>query len=222
MAPASWNIGLFVADLLVDQHGFEQLDAPSHFLKKVDGQHAALVSMSPWDREPPGGHDRPSVYFGVARRDINELWRDLIRETIDPWKATTNVSFSADDPSLGSLSYLTTSRDDVAEFVDEWIPKMLAERTNLASVEAELTRRRRRTTVANGLMKGDPTVFPRMMNALLDGWTEEEEAEFMGELQGRHDFLNPEPRARVAAQMERVRAWVAEHPDGVERELTGR
>lgn len=215
MSNEVWNIGLYVADLLTDQHGFEQLEEPSHFRKVVDSQHAAFVSISPWDRKPPGGYDSPSVRFGVARRDINELWAKLINDRVEPWRSTVSFSYSETE-RVGSFLYFEHSQDDVEGFVDEWMPKMVAEHTNLASVERRLGEVRR-----SGRM--DTTFIPRMMNALLDGWTEADSVEFLGELSNRIENLSDQDdRERIHRQIERVKAWVAEHPDGVERELTGR
>lgn len=63
-----------------------------------------------------------------------------------------------------------------------------------------------------------------MMTALMDGWDDAAEEEFMAPMLVQlEETWDSDPDGSVRrGKIERVRAWIAEHPDGVERELIDR
>ncbi len=62
-----------------------------------------------------------------------------------------------------------------------------------------------------------------MLNSLLDGWSDEAEEEFLVPMIATldEDWPNDPDKSIRQGRVDRIRAWIAEHPDGVERELTG-
>ena len=69
----------------------------------------------------------------------------------------------------------------------------------------------------------DPTRFPRMMEALMGGWNDAHEEEFLLPMVAQLDETwKSDPDGSIRrGKIDRVRAWIEEHPDGVERELLG-
>lgn len=123
-----WDIGRLIGDELVARFGFEaEPDWDGVFQRVVDSQHAVIVTIGDWGRVPGGGSTMPSPRFGVARRDINELWNNLLDDRVRRWRRTVREHpwFFGREP----VSFLT-SRDepvDVTRWMDELIPRLVAE-----------------------------------------------------------------------------------------------
>lgn len=220
------NVGWEVANRLLDVHGFEQGTdlSPGEFRRIVDSQHAATVTFEKWD-EKGGGALTARFELGVARRDINELWRDLLQEGWSIWWPTLRERhpwFFNDGRPHSGMSYLTWSggprtysEDEVAHWVDTYIPRLLDEAMSLSFVREHLAKYQTGKNV-------DQTRLPRIMNALLDGeWTEEADAELLGRLRLRIEKNPPgtDNHALAVRQLAAVEKWLAEHPDGIDREL---
>lgn len=212
------NIGWEVANRLVDVHGFEPApEHPGRFRRIVDSQHAVLVTFSRWD-EPNGGALRASFYFGIARRDINELWRDLLDPRVLTWRPTLQErpTFFDDGRPLAGFSDRDYTAEEMADWLDLWVPRLVSEAPCLPFLRAKLA------DEAFQNRSPDATQVPRMINKLLDGeWTEEEDEEWFG--RWRQTMKN-RPSEHVGHQAAvrktaAVRAWLEAHPDGVEREL---
>jgi|GEM_PF-3803903 len=217
------NVEAEVADRIVEKYGFERMPnkTVAWFRLIVDSQHSAMVLFSKWDGpNGPTGGLTAAFKFGIARRDINELWSELFGNELGIWRTTVEERwpfFEHGRPGAG-LSYSEYSVQEVEEWVDLWVPRLI-ESSTLPFVKEKLDEfsKRSRPTV-------DMTKTPRMMNKLLDGeWSDADEVEFLGSF---HEMIEkfPADDERVVlrkAQLERLRAWLAEYPDGIERELTG-
>ena len=209
----SQNLGREAFSQLVEKHGFTG-DAPNLF-KQVDSQHAFCVRISRWDGRPEGGDNSFVLGLGVARRDNNQL-RDVLLPGWGDWGKTlieTSPPFIEECPRP-NFSYMLNSIEEIGQWADLWIPRLVDETTNLPFIKAKLDEYK--TDIGF-------TIFPRLVEAMLDGWNDEAEEEFMdGHFlrQLGEDWKDDPDRSIRQGRLDRVREWIAEHPDGIERELT--
>ncbi|MEM7095247.1 MAG: hypothetical protein AAF567_19770 [Actinomycetota bacterium] len=107
------------------------------------------------------------------------------------------------------------SREDVASYLERWVPT-LDEVANLSFVDAYVDARNPATGSYLHLQA-------RIANRMLWGWDAEDEAMLVDDLERFSHVKEGHPtRVQMQAVYERRVAWIAAHPDGIERELTGR
>ena len=215
MGKEDWNVGLELQELLFTEHGFEQGHSGGLFLRRMDAQHGVVIKASRWTAA--GGGDRKlGVLIGFARRDNNLLWRDLINERVNEWRTTVDV---LDPVGTGYKNFIGTDglRPDIAGWLNKTVPR-LVELANYRYISDTLAEQ---GVAYEGRL--DPTRFPRMMEALLGGWNDAHEEEFLAPMVAQLDETwksDPDGSER-RGKIDRVRAWIEQHPDGVERELLG-
>lgn len=225
--PGQRDFGWEAANRLIEVHGFAHATdiAPGQFRRVVDSQHAATVSFDSWDEKTGGGYNA-SFSLGVARRDINELWRELLQPGWSSWWPTVKErvppGFFDDGRPAGGMGDLTWdggprtyTKDEVIDWVDTYVPRLVEAATSLSFVREHLVKYKTGKNV-------DETRIPRMMDALLDGrWDDLAEAELLGRLRLRVEKNPPSTQGHIVAvrQLAAVEAWLAKNPDGVEREL---
>jgi|GEM_PF-6497180 len=133
------NVGLRMARLLLERFGFQEAGIPGRFRKITDSQHAVIVSVTPWDEFGRGGGSRAQPEFGIARRDINELWGELL----------TNPSITPLHPTMesGAHRFLgqpramwgsDTSENEIVAWLDQWVPRLVAEVPSLPFLQRYL------------------------------------------------------------------------------------
>jgi len=218
MADGRWNVGRFIGDELVERFGFsEDAEYGGVYRRIMDSQHAVSVRMGGWDCLPGGGTPIPLPDFGVSRRDINELWHDLLNPRVKKWVDTVSGSLHFFGRPQDSFNYKDTPQT-VREWTDEWIPRLIDEVPHLSFVEAQMALKAKHEYQSTR----NSVQVPRMMTALMAGWTEAAEAEFMTPLlvQLGETWDTDLDRSMRQGKIDRVRAWISEHPDGIERELT--
>ena len=208
-----WNVGLELRDLLFAEHGFEQGHRDGSFLRRVDSQHGLVIRASRW-AAAGGGDVSLGVLIGFARRDNNQLWNQLLDERVHEWRTTVSV---LDPVGTGYKSFIVVDglRPDIAGWLNETVPR-LVELTNYRYIADALAEQRE---AYEGRL--DPTLFPRMMEALMGGWNDAREEEFLAPMVAQLDEMwksDPDGSMR-RGKIDRVRAWIEQHPDGVEREL---
>lgn len=215
---AEVNMGLEAAERLVERFGFDRTGMKNGWMRKMVGDHAVLAMLEPWKEKSPHGGTRTSVTFAVARTDMNQLWHDLISSGVSPIWPTV-----AERGSLGFFGQRTNgwisalhTTEEMFAWIDEWVPHMLEERiTSLEFVEEQLTFQHAR--IVRLKRPSDWTHVPRFMLRLVQGgWTTADEEEFIAPRVARIEAasgLKLEPQLRE--DLERLRAWMAEHPDGI-------
>ena len=116
----------------------------------------------------------------------------------------------------GLKSFIGTGglRPDIAGWLNRTVPR-LVELTNYRYIADTLARH---GAAAPGL---DRTRFPRMTEALLGGWNDSHEEEFLVPMVAQLDetWKSDPGGLERRGKIDRVRAWIEQHPDGVEREL---
>ncbi|MEM7095243.1 MAG: hypothetical protein AAF567_19750 [Actinomycetota bacterium] len=219
----SWNIAEFIEAQLRESFGFsawsesERTGADGCFEHVVDEQHAVIVVIDGFGRGDGAG-SVPSLTVSLSRRDINELLAELsLASDVGPWRHTVlektwRPFLDRTHPSwIGSR----TTADEVAEYLDEWTPLLLAA-ANLPFIEGYMNE----VDPQSGEVEYRSV---RIANRMLWGWDAGDDALLEAD---RDRFAHgPEGhplRIRVEAEYERRVAWIAAHPDGIERELTGR
>ena len=196
------NVGREVRAHVTERFGFVDDDVhPGRYRRAVDAQHQLVITDDSWDLGKNGGHSTANLQFQVARRDINELWKELLNPDIGLWWPTVKVNRLLFDGNsrLGAVRVAA----EVAEYCDEWVLKFIEEAPVLSYVhemfEAALPIR----------PLWQATRIARMLDTLLEGeWSEIAEEEFF-------------PDQITTVKQEAIRAWVVEHPDGVERDVHG-
>lgn len=206
-----------VHDALIGRFGYTHRDT-GRFTIDVDSQHQALVVVGP--NFGQRRTNQAEIGLGVIRRDVRDLESELLHDRLPEWRATirnaTKPHFWGEpDPYF---SYLRHTSEDVQEWLDGNIPRLVTEACNYGFVAMKLEE-----AASHGssyAASSDRTWSSRLATALLDGWTDEAEDEFMSvlvselEAEDRHDV----DRSKRQGRIDRVRAWIAEHPDGIERE----
>ena len=206
-----------IRDALVDRFSYTYRQR-GQFTLEVDDQHSATVMVGPNFGERRT--NQASIHLGVIRRDINDLWRELYSSTLSESHATVSNGhrphfWREPDPHF---SYMHHSERVIQEWLDVHITRLADEACNFGFVSAKLEE----------LANSDSTTakfatIPRFMTALLDGWTDEAEQEFMAPMiaQLDEDWPDDPDKSKRHAKIDRIREWIAGHPDGIERELTG-
>ena len=86
MAFVNRNIGREIREQLIEHFGFTDDDqTPGQYRRAVDAQHQLVITDGSWHIGKDGGHSSAGLDFLVARRDINELWMELLNPDIGPF-----------------------------------------------------------------------------------------------------------------------------------------
>ncbi len=137
LSDGRWNMGRFIGEELIERFGFEEEPANRGVFRRiVDTQHAAVVIVDGWDELPGGGRTSAAPTFGVARRDINELWHELLDTRIHRWRPSITESKPFFDRQPVVLKF-TQTPVAVAAWLDEWIPGFVDKAPRWSFVEAE-------------------------------------------------------------------------------------
>lgn len=217
------NLGREVGELLVDEHGFARDDrVPGRFFRVVDSQHALVFWDADWDKGPGGytwkaGYLTVSAQLFVARRDINELAleiydKDIFRHPYPTVRVDREIRPMGFGRYTGQFEGFNREVErDVPAWIDSWLPEFAERTPNMPLLTQSIAKQ------AAHPRGGGVVSWVRWMTAMLDGWTEADEQEF---LLVEHDAkTGPDTIDSFSATVERTRAWLAEHPDGIEREL---
>ena len=210
------NIGLEISTVLRETFGFVEGRFPGEFVKEIDPQHAVIVDVEPWDEKPPGGSRSPGVRFGVARRDINELWAELLdNSSIVPLTPLIEgAERFCGQPRASWLSHRDPP-EEIEAWLLEWVPRLLDEVPNLTFIQAYLKRNIDPAVVGEVAAQnyGRTTAPVRMMDRLLDGvWTPQDHDELLVPLWGGSGAMWEAAAAAIAD-------WHERHPNGVDRDL---
>lgn len=219
------NVGLDVFERMRDFHGFDvrSKKVSNQLERSIDAEHAVGIFLSPWQKAPPTGGRRVTVAFSVSRQDISRLQAKLRGHPDGSW------SWAASEPRpfFGQSEGVWASgddRDEIESWIDAWVPTLVSEAPSLGFIEAwwEHTRPPAEDADQTGIWFGRYQ-WPRICNQLLWGWTAEAETELLEPYVKITERFGPEHRlyARRTEIVERVRSWIAEHPDGIDRQLTG-
>lgn len=203
MGFVSRNAGREVQSHLLTRFGFvNDEDRPGRYRLPVDAQHQLVITDGTWGKSKEGGHTSANLYFQVARRDINEL-RGQILNDMGVWWPTLKVDtiLFDGDRTVGHLSDFRLDAAAVSAFCDLWVPRFVAEAPRLSYIHEMFAAARAHEKLARS------TKIPRMLDSMLEGtWSSDAEAEFF-------------PGLIVPDDQEKIRRWVAENPNGIEREL---
>lgn len=212
------NVGLEFREILFAEYGFEQgpYNHGGNFLRIVDAQHCLHVNADRWDA-PGGGAIIFGLRIGVGRRDNNQLWRDLLDDRVHEWSRTVALAQDVLGEPLRSFHGWEGARPDMAGWLEENVPR-LVEFANHSYIVETLAE----NSAASGTL--DLTRFPRMMEALMGGWNDAKDEEFLAPMIDQLDedpaIWKDDPDGSIRqGKIDRVRAWIEAHPDGVEREL---
>lgn len=209
------SVGETLTKLLTESYGFYQT-TPGNFFRDVDNQHALVITDKNWDARRTGKLINSTfLSFALARRDINDLWRELYNSELpSPWATVDATS------TLFSENYMLCQRrasDEATvwlQFFDEYIPKLQA-LANLPSINVLID-----TLHADG---NGGARLPRMMNIMLDGkWDDAAHEEFLAPDIDAIERLPPD-HPHVIDCKQRVplfQAWLEAHPNGIERECS--
>ena len=205
-----------IRDALVDRFGYTHR-RQGRFTLEVDSEHSAVLVVGPNFGERRTNEAR--IWLGVMRRDINDLWRELLSKSLSEWFPTINNSepyfFGEADPNF---SHLFHTPEVIQEWLDAYIPRLASELCNYRFVSQRIDEYARNGVPA----AGHPGRLQLFVTALLDGWTDEAEEEFLAPMVAQldEDWRDDPDGSIRQGRIDRVRAWIAEHPDGVERQLT--
>ncbi|MEM7095242.1 MAG: hypothetical protein AAF567_19745 [Actinomycetota bacterium] len=219
--PREHNVGLDVAEHLVGVYGFVPAAKKwaGLFHREMDAQHTVSASLSPYTRSAPGGGARVSVDFWVSRLDIMSLQKQVFDNVVMPrwWTIAEPARFFGQPRGGWASMSVLEDRSPIYEWLDEWVPRLVEEGPSLSFIESWWARPIGRERSGWSHRYGDRWVC----NQMLCGWSDEAERELLGpfeELIASTDRESTE-HAMYTAQLERVRRWIDEHPDGIEREL---
>ena len=208
--PPARHLGKDALRILTTQFGFE--GKPHALHRQVDDQHSIFITIDPW--RPRKKDSSARLIIGIARKDNNELRRTMLQPEWETWDKTVVQKrppfIEGSPPTL--FSNVTKRELGLQEWLDTYMPRLFDECANLPFIKAQLEQQKD---------DKDFTIRPRMFEEMLDGWTNEAEVEFLDSffIPRLHAVDGPE-RTKRQAQIDRIRAWIAEHPDGIERELT--
>lgn len=208
-----FNLGKAVVDRLIANHGFETSERIGEFRCVVDSQHALVYEDKQWHRSRSGGYSSVDAWLKVARRDVNELRSHVMDDEWSVWGPTFDVTREV---RPGAFKVFFGTDADVEPWIDGWLPRFVEVAPHLPLLSSVLEK------ASSNPRQKDGVRWVRWMTAMLDGWSVEDEEEFLGPLLDGIDSpdLSEEFRARRQGRIDRTRAWVAEHPNGIERELT--
>lgn len=210
---ADFNLGRAVADRLIGQHGFEETDRIGELRRIVDSQHALVFDDGHWHRGSKGGYKSVNARLYVARRDVNELRAHVYSDDWLTWGPTFDVT-----KAVGvSDGFIFGTEEDVDPWIESWLPRFVAEGPHLPLLRSVLEKESAYSKPRDGLR------WVRWMSAMLDGWSDADEEEFLSSIESilavRED-VPEEQRNSAQGRVDRTRAWVGEHPNGIEREFS--
>ena len=200
--------------MLIEQYGFENTERYDVFRKIVDSQHAMIIEDRSSEATKSTNHSSVHLRFELARRDINEMWRDMINDNIGPWRATIPVDLLLFDPlTEAMISSGALDQDGVKAYFETYMPQFES-LANLAGVNKAID------AIANHPKQQGRERVARHMQAMLNGWTDADEEEFHAP-GDRFMEANPDHSAYQVweQRLTATRSWLAEHPNGIEREL---
>lgn len=219
---AELDLGRVVRDRLIDQHGFSEMNRIGQIQRIVDEQHALIFEDGQWHRSREGGYRHISPSLKVARRDINELRAYVMDDGWESWFATFDVTKEIglewlDRPAGRPKGFpFAGTESQVDSWLDSWMPRFAEQAPRMPLLYKILERAKLKPHKVGA---GEWQVW---MTAMLDGWADEHEERFLipkdTALRERED-LDEVQLARLRGRVERTRAWIAEHPNGIEREL---
>lgn len=218
------NRGRIVRDRLMGEYGFIEMDRIGQIRRVVDDQHALIFEDGQWHRGSAGGYRLIDPSLKVARRDVNELRALVCDDGWDSWGATFDVTREISVEWLDrpdgwpKISAFAGTEAQVGPWLESWMPRFLEEGPRMPLLYTILERAKiNPNKVGAGL-------WQLQMTAMLDGWTDEDEEVYClspeRNLRSRDD-VDEEIREAALARIAKTRAWVAEHPNGIERELMG-
>lgn len=214
-ADESRDVQREVRDALIDRFGFSYRPS-GWFIREVGAQHSAVVLVGPNYGERT---NEARISLGVSRRDVNELWHELVDTGLPLWRATI---LNGPEPHFWGepdpfFTYLLHTPEDVQDWMGEHIPRLVSEVCNFGFITAKFSE-------AVGSHPDDGQYFrlwyPRLVNAMLDGWTDEAEQEFIAPMIARldEDWDSDPDKSIRQGRIDKIRAWIAENPGGIERE----
>ena len=229
----SFDAGRAVREYLVAHHAFEECDVPGRLFRVVDQQHALVFHDGLAHVGPRGGYTEVRAQLHVARRDLNELIREIL-DLNDPWAwewwptfdVTRHLGIEWAMPQHPSATptYFKGPEEWMERWIDSWLPLFEEKAPSMAFLMDVFARNSNRDI--------GHKAHRRKFTAMLDGWTDADEEEFLAPVERfladpeSHESAKELPRAtfvRLVAnrrsELDRTRAWLAEHPNGIEREL---
>ncbi len=218
------NIGLDVAERICERYGFsaEERKSTGVFVRVMDAQHAVTISLVPWQKAPPKGGSQVSVSFGVSRRDITDLREELFDDVVSQWWWTVTEPPRFFDQPFGNWAS-TAERSQITEWVDLWVPRLIEEAPLLSFIEQWWHRTVAPREDGSSANWDSRTDVGRLCNQLLWGLTPEAEEELLVPFEQLIEQIGPDDKYKrhdkMVAQAARIRAWLADHPNGIEREL---
>ncbi|MEM7094424.1 MAG: hypothetical protein AAF567_15590 [Actinomycetota bacterium] len=222
--PREHNIGLDVAEHLLEVYGFVPAAQKwaGLFHREIDAQHTVSVNLSPFQTRPPGGGSQVSVDFWVSRLDVMSLQKQVFDNVVMPrwWTIMEGFRFFDQPPGIWSFMSVAEDRAPMFAWLDVWVPRLVEEGPSLPFIESNFERYR----VAAGPdgYGWSPQFGDRWVcNQMLWGWSDDAERELLGPFEELIASTDRESiqHATYTAQLERIRRWVDQHPDGIEREL---
>jgi len=219
----TWNVCEYISSRLSSQFGYEEVGHPSVLQRRIDNQHLVQASIRPFNRGAAG--TRAGVEFALGRRDINELMIDVFSSPLGSWTASV-LELRGDHRFLGRPDghwiVGEATEADVDAFLERWVPP-LDGIANLAFIEEYIATNDPEWDDENRDRVKQMFWSTAVANRMLSGWSPERDEHF---LQYRIDSVahfEPDSRMRVLTegQVVTIREWIAENPNGVERELTG-
>lgn len=221
MSESNVNLLLEMATLLVEEHGYLEVPAEGRFVKQMDAQHWVGVTLSPPFRDrSPSTPSRAQARCMVSRLDINKLRRELFDADPEDWFPSVTEApgpwFFGEPPvfleheALGEPPppwLVQVPSEPLRPWLDKQVLRLEREGPSLSFVRRQLE------LSGPKLLRG-----PWICNRLLDGWDDEAEEALSNWARELAEEDNDAARA-AEEKIGRVRAWIAEHPDGVEREL---
>lgn len=216
------DIALEVIARISERHGFERdPNYPGRVRRTIDDQHQVMASVTPWQAWDDATEDRTraNVSFGIARRDINELWAELLDDRVATWFETIAeyLPFFGQPPAQW-LSFLTPE-NEVESWIDEWVPQLVTKAPTLPFIESVFEMAAETPEQTEEVRQWQ--WIPRSINNLLNGthapvWTDliEPLRERLDEAEAGSEWYQT-----VEGQIDRVLAWMQENPEGVERTL---
>ena len=233
----SFNAGRAVRDFLIGENGFAECDSEYKISRRVDRQHSLIFEDGHWHRGPKGGYTTVSPKLWVARRDLNDLSREISNPgSVRNWECRPTLNVTAHLDIEWALPHRLSSQSRTFKgpeewlppWVDSWLPVFADKAPHMPFLTEVLAKQSNGTRAQRDWVRGW-----RKLTAMLDGsWTEAHDEEFLAPIE--RFLADPEsnestrtlPKEKLAklivnrqAVLDRTRAWLAEHPDGIEREL---
>jgi len=203
------NQAMQCAQHLVRRWGFERV-MYDLFGYEVDDQHALLINVESTDFMSRGDTpDSFSLFFSIARRDINEFlieWDTASTRQEPGWKRSTISSLGTDFfPGQSFRWKRDVSFDECADQID-WAIEEFDQWADLGKIESALYR-------------SDPPYLPHaraaLANSALNG---DDRADDLWERFMEFQVAGREPlRSRAQLYFDNTQAYRSQHPKGVKR-----